>query len=59
MSSPSYLGIEKSCIIRFTLREKCPYSELFWSVFYCFQFECKKIWTRKTRNEDSYRAVFV
>ena len=33
-----------------TLREKCPYSELFWS-------ECGKKRTRKTTNTDTFYAV--
>ena len=42
------------------LREKCPYSEFFWSVF-------SRIWTkyteilrmRKTRNTDTFQVVYV
>ena len=33
-----------------TLREKCPYSELFWS-------KSKKMRTRITRNTDTFYAV--
>ena len=29
-----------------TLREKCPYTELFWSVFSCIRTEYRKIRTR-------------
>ena len=53
-----------------SLREKCPYSELFWSVFSRIRTEyeglvfsriqskCGKIWTRKTPNTDTFHAVF-
>ena len=34
----------------YSLREKCPYSEFFWS-------ECRKIRTRKTPNRDTFHAV--
>ena len=37
-----------------SLREKCPYSELFWSVF---SPNAKKIHTRKTSNTDTFHAV--
>ena len=33
------------------VREKRPYSEIFWS-------ECRKIRTRKTPNTDTFHAVF-
>ena len=52
------------------LREKCSYSEFFWSVFsriwtehgemlltLCIQSEYKKIWTRKTPSTDTFHAV--
>ena len=52
------------------LREKCPYSELFWSVFpriwnnierygisLRIQSECGKIRTRITRNTNTFYAV--
>ena len=41
LSSPNYL---------LTLREKCPYSELFWS-------ECGKMRTRITPNTDTFYTV--
>ena len=54
----------------FLLREKCPYSELFWSVFsqICTEYkeirrslriqsECGKIRTRTTPNTDTFNAV--
>ena len=41
----------------FTLREKCPYSEFFWSVFSRVQFKCRKIRTTKTPNKDTFHAV--
>ena len=46
-----------------TLREKCPYSELFWSGFsriqteYGEQSECRKMRTRITPNTDTFYAV--
>ena len=53
------------------MREKCPYSEFFWSVFsrirteygeilrtLSIQSECGKIRTRKTPNTDTFLAVF-
>ena len=52
-----------------TLREKCPYSEIFWSVFsriqteygeiLHIQSECGKIWSRKTPNKSTFYAVSV
>ena len=49
------------------LREKCSYSEFFWSVFPCIwieysvslriQSECGKIRTKKTLNTDTFHAV--
>ena len=41
LSNPNYL---------LTLREKCPYSELFWS-------ECGKMRTRITPNTDTFYTV--
>ena len=54
--------------MRAPLREKCSYSELFWSAFSrlwtafglntdsdCIQSECLKIWTRITPNTDTFR----
>ena len=35
-----------------TVREKCPYSEFFWS-------ECGKIRIRKTKNTDTLHPVLV
>ena len=34
------------------LRKKCPYSELFWSVFSCF-------WTRTAPNTDTFHADVI
>ena len=51
-----------------TLREKYPYSELFWSVFSCIRTEygeirmqskCRKIRTRITPNTDTFHAVRI
>ena len=36
-----------------SLREKCPFSELFWSTFYRIRTECGKI----TPNRDNFYAV--
>ena len=41
----------------YTLRQKCPYSELFWSAFSRIQSECGKIWTRVTPNTDTFYAL--
>ena len=38
-----------------TLREKCPYSEFFWSVFSTFGLREKK--DQKTPNTDTFCAV--
>ena len=59
-----------SFCIRTKLREKCPYSEFFWSYFPAFglnmekyfvylriQSEHEKILTRKTLNTDIFHAV--
>ena len=52
-----------------SLREKCPYSELFWSAFsrirteygeiLRIQSECGKMWTRITPNTDTFYAVIL
>ena len=41
------------------LREKYPYSELFWSVFSRIRTEYGKIRTRITPNTDTFYAVLV
>ena len=41
-----------------SLRQKCPYSELFWSVFSCIRTEYGKILTRITPNTDNFHAVW-
>ena len=45
-----------------SLREKCPYSELFWSAYSRIslrvQSECGKMWTRITPNTDTFYAVY-
>ena len=38
-------------IVDLLLREKCPYSEFFWSVF-------SRIRTKKTPNTDIFNAVY-
>ena len=61
-----------SLLLILSLREKCPYSEFFWFLFYRIrkeyreikstslpiQSECKKIRTKKTPNADSFHAVY-
>ena len=45
-----------------TLRDKCPYSELFWSTFsriWTEQSECGKMRTRITPNTDTFYAVII
>ena len=39
-----------------SLREKCPYSELFWPVFSHIQSECGKVRTRIAPNKDTFHA---
>ena len=53
------------------MREKCPYLELYWSIFsriknqkryfvsLRIQYECRKIRTRITPNTDTFYAVFI
>ena len=36
---------------------KVPVFGDFWSAFYNIQSECRKIWTRKTPNTDTFQAV--
>ena len=40
-----------------TLREKCPNTEFFWSIFYRIQSKCQKIRARKTLYLDTFHAV--
>ena len=64
-TSPS--GKHNILLSKSTLREKCPYSEFFWSVFsrirteygvsLRIQSECGKIRTRKTPNTDTFHVV--
>ena len=52
-----------------SLREKCSYSELFWSVFsrirteygeiLRIQYECRKMRTRIIPNTDTFYAVII
>ena len=42
-----------------SLREKCPYSELFWSVFSRIRTKYGKIRTRITPNTDTFYAVIA
>ena len=45
------------------LRQKCPYSELFWSAFFPYSVQiwenARKIWTKVTPNMDTFFAVFA
>ena len=43
----------------YTLHEKCPYSDFFWSVFSHIQHEYRKIQTRKTPNTDAFHLVII
>ena len=65
-----YCSCEKLC--QFSLRKKCPYSELFWSVFCRIRTEqgkilrisshsvrMQKIQDRVTPNTDTFHAVFL
>ena len=49
-------NISKNVYPSGTLREKCPYSQLFWSVFSRIQFECAKVRTRITPNTDTLKG---
>ena len=42
---------------RITLREKCPYSELFWSAFSGIQSECGKMRPRITPKADTFYTM--
>ena len=42
-----------------SLREKCPHSEFFWSVFSHIRTEHGKIRTRKTPTTDTFQAVVL
>ena len=44
---------------KYTLREKCPYSELFWSAFSRIRTEFGKIRTRITPNTDTFYSVIM
>ena len=54
---------------KYTLLEKCLYSELFWSIFFRIRTEysvslrvqpkCRKIWTRITPNSDTLCGVIT
>ena len=41
------------------LREKCPYSEFFWSAFSRIRNEYSRMQTRKTPNTDTFYVVKV
>ena len=58
MQAQTFLSKSLTSVI-YTLREKCPYSELFWSVFsrivsLRIHSECGKIRTRITSNTDTF-----
>ena len=48
-------GIQELTLLCFTLRKKCPYSELFWSVFSSIQTEYGEI----SPNTDTFHAVLM
>ena len=52
-------GTNEDCLSVFSLREKSPYSETFWSVFFGTQSECGKTQTGKSRNTNTFHAVFI
>ena len=56
-----FLNVGKYCILNLwdSLREKCPYSKLFWSVFSRIQSECGKMRTKITPNTDTFYAVII
>ena len=41
------------------MREKCPYSELFWSIFSRIRTEYGKTLTIITQNVDTFYAVLI
>ena len=41
----------------YALRENCPNTEFFLSVFFCIQSEYRKIWTRKAPYLDTFHAL--
>ena len=56
----NYTGMKVDIIeqnVTLTLREKCPHSELFWSVFSRIPSKCRKIRTRITPNTDTFYSV--
>ena len=54
----SFKFVDSECKIwSYTLRKKCPYSEVFWSVLSRIQSKCGKIRTRITPNKGIFHAV--
>ena len=59
------LQAQLAALKNLALREKCPYSQFFWSAFSCIrteyveilQSEYGKIGTRKTPSTDTFHAV--
>ena len=55
----------KSFLDQRSLHQKCPYSELFWSVFFCiwsispYSVRMRKIRTKITPNTDTFYAVVL
>ena len=46
-------------VLFLSLREKCPLSEFFWSVFSRIWTEYEKIQTKKTPNTGTFYAVYT
>ena len=53
----TYTNIDKRNTYQASLYEKCPYLELFWSIFSRIRAEYEKIRTRITPNTDTFYAV--
>ena len=67
-SSGHYVFLTEYCLRKYSLREKYPYPELLWSVFFRIRTEygeislriqsiCGKLRTRKTWNTDNFDAL--
>ena len=58
-SNKEWSGKKQIQKLNWTLHEKFPYSELFWSVFSRIQSDCGKMRTRITPNMDTFYAMEV
>ena len=54
-----YIYVISLVFLSVSQREKCPYSEFFWSIFSYIWTEYGQIQTRKTPNTDTFCAVFT